>query len=392
MNKLKLINDFIIKNPQDINNWFVTYYSNIKRPIYTSVDLRLSDFKISHVDTNLFPAGFNNLSEDGMEKAMLCLKEYLGTNFPGIQKILIIPENFTRNLKYLESIKTLKKIFVNVGLDVNLGSPFLAIDQFNEATNLEIKTVIREGNNLKLLNGWQPDLIVLNNDLTDGIPPSLQNLAQPIVPETDLGWHARSKNMHFEAFDSILNNFCNTFNFDPWLLSAYYEYCGNIDFKNKRGLGCLAKSVEKIIAKVKTKYLEYGIKEEPYIFIKADRGTYGMGVMTVRSPEEILEINKKHRHSMNIIKSGVQNTKVIIQEGVSTTESVDGYPAENLAYMIGGKVIETFARWNENKDKYSNLNSQGMKFGLKSFKYTELKILIAELAALSVAFEKQYLY
>jgi glutamate--cysteine ligase len=393
MNNLPAINDFIIKNYQDIDAWIVSEYSYKNRsiPIYTSIDIRLSEFKISHVDANLFPAGFNNISLAGRRNAVLMLQRYLKINFPTSTKVLIIMENFTRNAKYLENLKSLKNIFEESHVETIVGSPFFEDDLFDKITGLEIKLVIRTKNILTLTNNWQPDLIVLNNDLTEGFPEILRDLAQPIVPNPDLGWHSRSKNKHFMVFDKILNNFCTTWGIDPWLLSAYHEYCTLVDFKNKEGLECLVNSAATIIDKINIKYKEYNIKEEPYIFIKADQGTYGMGIMHIRNPEDILAINKRNRHSMDVIKSGIHNTKVIIQEGVPTAESTEGNPSETLAYLIAGETIDMFMRSNKTKDKYSNLNSRDMWFDSNAnsgaFYFKELKTIIARLAAISIAFE-----
>jgi Glutamate-cysteine ligase. len=41
-----------------------------------------------------------------------------------------------------------------------------------------------------------------------------------------------------------------------------------------------------VLTKVRKKYKEYGIQEKPFVIVKADAGTYGMGVMTVRDPSE----------------------------------------------------------------------------------------------------------
>jgi glutamate--cysteine ligase len=49
----------------------------------------------------------------------------------------------------------------------------------------------------------------------------------------------------------------------------------------------LAEQVDVILAKVRRKYKEYGIKEKPFAVVKADNGTYGMGVMTVRDAKEL---------------------------------------------------------------------------------------------------------
>ena len=45
-----------------IERWFRLQFIDHQAPFYTSVDLRNSGFKLAPVDTNLFPAGFNNLN------------------------------------------------------------------------------------------------------------------------------------------------------------------------------------------------------------------------------------------------------------------------------------------------------------------------------------------
>ena len=91
---------------------------------------------------------------------------------------------------------------------------------------------------------------------------------------------------------------------------------------------------------------------------------------------------------MNIIKDGVQNSEVIIQEGVPTIETVDNKTAESLIYLIGGKAIGCTYRVNEEKDNESNLNSSGMSFKSASEETSDINLckvraLIAELATLS---------
>ena len=51
-------------------------------PLYTSVDLRVSDYKIAPVDTNVFPAGFNNLSEPFRDRASELFKDYIKRKYP----------------------------------------------------------------------------------------------------------------------------------------------------------------------------------------------------------------------------------------------------------------------------------------------------------------------
>ena len=58
------LHSVIIKNHMNIEAWFRKQWIKYPAPFYTSIDLRNSGYKIAPVDTNLFPAGFNNLDSD----------------------------------------------------------------------------------------------------------------------------------------------------------------------------------------------------------------------------------------------------------------------------------------------------------------------------------------
>jgi glutamate--cysteine ligase len=58
------IHECIIANYQIIESWFRNQWLKYPAPFYSSIDIRNSGFKISPIDTNLFPAGFNNLNND----------------------------------------------------------------------------------------------------------------------------------------------------------------------------------------------------------------------------------------------------------------------------------------------------------------------------------------
>ena len=64
-----------------------------------------------------------------------------------------------------------------------------------------------------------------------------------------------------------------------------------------------------------------GVTDTPYVVVKADAGTYGMGVMTVRDADEVRGLNRKQRNKMAVVKEGLPVTEVIIQEGVPTREN-----------------------------------------------------------------------
>ena len=53
----------IIDSTPAIERWFRLEWMEHTPPFYASIDLRNSGFKLAPVDTNLFPSGWNNLTE-----------------------------------------------------------------------------------------------------------------------------------------------------------------------------------------------------------------------------------------------------------------------------------------------------------------------------------------
>ena len=53
-----------------IHQWLLKYEGSKELPLYSSVDIRDAGFKVGVVDTNIFPAGFNNLCPHGLEDAV----------------------------------------------------------------------------------------------------------------------------------------------------------------------------------------------------------------------------------------------------------------------------------------------------------------------------------
>ncbi len=392
----KFIFENIIPQTDAIESFFEERYANTKPLFYASVDIRHSGFKIVPVDTNLFPAGFNLLSQAQRQKATEQMKDYFSQFHPGKSKVLIIPENHTRNKFYLLNVLRLAGIIENAGMEVMVGS--LAItENFEEeiipGEKLHMFPVKRNANKIEA-NGFVPELIICNNDLSSGNPDILKGLAeQPIIPPVSFGWFQRRKSQHFETYENISREFSRKFDIDNWLISSYFKRCGKINFKQKEGLDCVAGTVDEILKRTAEKYKEYGITEQPYAFIKANSGTYGMGIMVVKSAQEVLDINKKERHSMNVIKEGIENTEVVVQEGIPTIDSYEGKPAEPMVYLVNSKPIGCTFRINSNQDKFGNLNSKGMEFvsfdsfESENYMHCPVQSLIARIASLAAARE-----
>ena len=119
--------------------------------------------------------------------------------------------------------------------------------------------------------------------------------------------------------------------------------------------------------KYKKKYNEYNISQDPYVVIKANAGTYGMGVMTVKSSSEAINLNRKMRKKMSVIKEGMSVSEVLVQEGIHTEETINEAVAEPVVYMIDHFVIGGFYRVHTSKGKDENLNSPGMHFAPVAF-------------------------
>ena len=364
-NILTKIKQLTEEKPDELNNWFSERYARTEPFFYSSVDIRHSGHKVVPVDTNLFPAGFNLLGPGCIDRAVRAIKQYFKHRLPDANKLLLIPEDHTRNAYYLENIAVLSELLIKSGLEVCLGGFAVSNEPIKVESHYGRKLTIHplhKDHRQVIADNFVADVVLVNNDLSSGAPELLKDIEQPVIPPVGLGWYQRRKTRHFDAYAEVARNFSQKFDLDPWQISAIFDKCGMINFKERTGLECVAISVERVLTKIQKKYDEYGIKDEPYVFIKANSGTYGMGIITVRSAEEVFEINKKARNKMNVIKEGVVNSEVIIQEGVPTVDKVDGKPAESLIYLIDDTAVGCTYRINENRDAYGNLNAPGMTF------------------------------
>lgn len=351
----------------EVASWLQRGFAQTPPCFYSSVDIRHSGEKLVPVDTNLFPAGFNHLSEPSQFQAVRHIRDFLQRYALTDARVLIIPENHTRNLGYLDNLQALMTLFKHSGCEVRFGrmdtqSGETLILEDSQGETIVQRPLVKRGNVLATEDGFVPELIVVNNDLTSGSPSVLKGITQMIVPAVGQGWYRRKKSIHFDAYHKVAHQFAADFELDPWRICALHHRCGRVNFKAREGIECVAKGVDALLAQVKEKYAQYGIVETPYVFIKADSGTYGMGIMIVRSGEEVIEMNKKSRNKMHAIKEGVQSTEVILQEGVPTIDAIEQAKAEPMVYLIDGHPVGGAFRVNEERDGYNNLNAKGMRF------------------------------
>ena len=346
------IHENIIEYHQKIEGWFRNQWLKYPAPFYSSIDIRNSGFKISPVDTNLFPAGFNNLNKDFESLYITAVKHSLDILKTKIDKILIIPEDHTRNEYYQNSLEYLSTLIQKAGYEVKVSKPGINSSGFSNI------------NSLLEYEGFVPDAILLNNDLSSGIPNFLDDVKQVILPSKNIGWTSRSKSEHFNYYSDVCRNFSKLLGIDSWLIEPEFRNCGEINFKTKRGEECLVYNAEKLFKLISEKYQKYNIDEKPYIIIKADSGTYGMGVISIDDISQIKNLNRKQRNKMLSTKGNMNLDKVILQEGVYSFEEIKNTNsvAEPVIYSFSNFLIGGFYRAHENKANNENLNSPGMIF------------------------------
>lgn len=391
-----------------IEEWFAQIWPTYPPPFYASMDLRYAGFKLAPIDTNLFPAGFNHLHAIFDSSAIQAMQETLQTAYPDVTRILFIPENHTRNLHYFENVAKQMMLLTAAGYEVRCGSlrddlirpmPLL----LPSGGSVLLEPIQRVQSQLKV-GTFAPELILLNNDLSEGIPDLLLGLQQPILPNIQLGWSQRKKSQHFSFYHQVAESFATLVDIDPWLINAYFDTAQELNFLTQQDNQHLADKAAALFAKIQLKYDQYHITEKPFIMIKAEAGTYGMGVMQVTDPKQLLQLNRKQRTKMSVSKGHRVIDQVMLQEGVYSIETA-GLPAvtaETVACTVGQYVVGAYYRTHAKRARDEILNTPGMSFEpfqdasittncLKDYpmlsKQFYLYSVVARLALLAAAYE-----
>lgn len=357
----------ILSNQTKIEAWFRSKWKEHKPPFYGSVDIRNAGYKMASIDMNLFPSGFNNLNPNFIQLASHAALDAVERACPQAKSVLIVPENHTRNTFYLQNVYALSNILRNAGFEVRLGS---INPEITEPVELEtalgdtvtLEPLQRTRGRVHLADGFSPCLILLNNDLSAGVPDILKDISQTVLPPLHGGWTTRRKTAHFSAYNDVAAEFAALVGMDEWQINPYFEQISGLNFQEREGEDALADAVERMLAKIQAKYDEKGITDQPFVIVKADAGTYGMGVMSVKSADEVRGLNRKNRNKMAKIKEGLEVSEVIVQEGIYTYETLHGAVSEPVVYMMDRFVVGGFFRVHEGRGADENLNATGMSF------------------------------
>jgi glutamate--cysteine ligase len=358
----------VLESMPAIERWYRLEWMEHTPPFYCAVDLRNAGFKLAPVDTNLFPGGFNHLTPEMLPLAVQAAMAAIEKICPEAKNLLLIPEDRTRNSFYLMHLAALVDIFTQAGLNVRLGSPDPAETETRvlplpDGGELVIEPLLRSKRRLGLKD-FDPCTILLNNDLSQGPLPVLQGLhEQYLLPPLHAGWTVRRKSRHFQSYEEVAKKFAKLLGMDPWLINPMHGQCGQVDMGSAAGMECVQTQVDALLTKVRRKYKEYGINERPFVVLKADDGSGGMGLLTVRDAREVEALRTRLADTRLGAGSPPELApEIIIQEGVATYERINDAVAEPVVTMIDRYVVGGYYRVHADRGIDENLNAPGAAY------------------------------
>ncbi|XHS79210.1 glutamate--cysteine ligase [Burkholderiaceae bacterium UC74_6] len=341
----------ILESMPAIERWFRLEWMEHTPTFYSAVDLRNAGFKLAPVDTNLFPVGFNTLTPEMLPLAVQAGMAAIEKICPEARNLLIVPDQSRHSSFYLSNLATLARIFTQAGLNVRLGTLDPKVSgpttlKLADGGELNVEPLLRNRGRLGLKD-FDPCTILLNDDLTDGVPEILEGLhEQYLLPPLHATWTQRRKSRHFGAYEEVSKKFAKLLGMDPWLIHPSFAPVQASD-----GLEGLQAQVDAVLAKIRKKYKDYGINEKPFVIVKGDAGTYGKNVLTVRDAKQLTELG-------DLAEAG----DLVVQEGVPTHERVHEAVAEPVVYMMDRYVIGGYYRIHADRGIDENLKGPGASF------------------------------
>lgn len=336
----------ILDATPSIERWFRLEWQEHTPPFYCAVDLRNAGFKLAPVDSSLFPGGFNNLSQEMLPLAVQASMAAIEKYCPDAKNLLLIPEQNIQNPFYLQNIARQMQIYRQTGLNVRLGSLDETLKEpvpidLPDGSQLMLEPLERSQNGRRLgLKNFDPCTVVLNNGLSAGVPALLENIhEQTLLPPLHAGWGVRRKSTHMSAYDDVVKRFAKMVDIDPWMLNPFYLKCNDISFDDAGSETAVMAAVDSVLAKIRKKYKEYGIKDKPFVVIKADANNVDVELMLVKHSSEVPALLRQ--------QTAIRQIDLIVQEGIYSFEQINQSLAEPVVYMIDRYVVGGYYKVHE---------------------------------------------
>ncbi len=355
----------ILDSMPAIERWFRLEWMEHTPPFYSAVDIRNAGFKLAPVEANLFPGGWNNLTPEMLPLAVQAAMAAIEKICPEARNLLLIPENYSKNTFYLSSLAQLRRIFHMAGLNVRIGSIDPAIKktttmELPDGESVTLEPVIRGKRRLGVKD-FDPCTILLNNDLSAGVPGILEEIhEQYLLPPLHAGWATRRKSRHFKCYEEVAKRMGKLLGVDPWLINPMFDTCADVDLREDEDLARLRTHVDAVLTKIRRKYKEYGIKEKPFVVVKSDHGVRGLATVTVRDANDLTSlIRPSPIHDAPAVS---ENHDLLIQEGVLTRERLNDAVAEPVVYTMDRYVVGGFYRIHAGRGADEDLSVAGESF------------------------------
>ncbi|MFN5163900.1 MAG: glutamate--cysteine ligase [Pseudomonadota bacterium] len=346
-----------------IERWLRLEWMEHTPPFYASVDLRNAGFKLAPVDTDLFPRGFNHLTEEMLPLAVQAAMAAIEKICPEAKNLLIVPQDDDGPF-HAEHLERLVRIFTMAGLNVRLGSldPSLATPRriaLPGGGALAVEPLVRSRRRLGLKD-FDPCTILLNHDLAGGTPKLLEGLhEQYLLPPLHAGWVVRRKSRHFQSYEEVAKKFAKLLGMDPWLITPMSGGTVRLAADDRRGLESLKAAADALLARLRRQPKEYGIADTPFVVVKADDGSRGAGVVSLR---DAAELDSGGRWAASPLAAGEEVRELLVQEGVATNERINDAVAEPVVCTMDRYVIGGYYRVHAGRRADENLSSPGSTF------------------------------
>ncbi len=363
----------LLEMESEINEWLELKRSQVPLPFYGSFDIRDAGWKTVVVDSNAFPAGFNNIDKDDYEKLAHGILDWFHNLEEQPNRLLIWPESHTRNPDYMSNICVINDLLKDIGCEVLIGNDLLKSQTIHTSKGEINLAQVEVENQYVRADGKSVDMILLNSDLSEG---PLEIAGVTITPPNYMGWHTRSKCNHFEHVSDLVHELGDLVGIDPWLIGPWGFISRGRCLEDIQCRERLAGEIQEGLEFISSKYEEHGIDSKPSLFVKNDRGTYGLGILRVDSPDEILNLSNRKMNRLAYAKGGVSAEDFLLQEAVPTSLKSFDSVIEPVGYGVNGRVSTWFHRSNQKYGALDNLNTPSTRFILDSDLSSEAESIV----------------
>ncbi|MEI7973721.1 MAG: glutamate--cysteine ligase, partial [Bdellovibrio sp.] len=255
MIRQKLHHLFCLQSNRNLD-WFREQLKMNPIPFSSSYDIRDSGFKISNVDANIFPAGFNNICTKDHRHSSFLARDFLKRKYGSdLQRIALVAEEHTQNPFYWDNVLAIRAILQAADFKVLLGFPRRGSESWTlDSSTGEKVEVISLSPSHSAFRDFRAQLLVSNNDFSLPLMEWAADIEVPIEPGRHLGWHQRRKSRYFFHYNALVHEFCQIAGIDEFLLNVETEAFPGFDLNDEARMQSLARNVDALLARLQKKY------------------------------------------------------------------------------------------------------------------------------------------